>query len=125
MTAQRALVLTVGMGLFAVMPLADSTAAEAATPIPLGSLRDVAKIESLFLVVPGIEPFATRPTVVPAIQPQPQPPPRVIAPIPGMPRDGGTNLDGLLRDPRASRVTPAGLRLADPGWMRKAPAERR
>ena len=34
-----------------------------------------------------------------------------------MPRDGGTNLEGLLRDPRASRVTPAGLRLADPGWM--------
>ena len=121
MTAQRALFLTAGLGLLAVIPLADSTAAEAATPTALGSLRGVAKVESLFLVVPGIEPFATRPRVDPVAQPLP----RAIAPVPGMPRDGGTNLEGVLRDPRASRVTPAGLRLADPGWMRVAPKDRR
>src|SRR5690349_20561878 len=106
MTAQRAFFMTAGLALLASIPLADSTAAEAATPVPLGSLRDVAKVESLFLVVPGIEPFATRAPVVPVVQKQP----RVIAPMPGPPRDGGTNLDGLLRDPRAARVTPAGLR---------------
>lgn len=121
MTAQRTFSLIAGLGLLAAMPLADSAAAEAATPMPLASLRGVDKVESLFLVLPGIEPFATRAPVVPVAQPQS----RAIAPIPGMPRDGGTNLDGLLRDPRASRVTPAGLRLADPGWMRKPPIERR
>ena len=121
MTTQRALFLTAGLSLLAVMPLTDSAAAEAATPTALGSLRGVDKVQSLFLVLPGIEPFATRPRVDPAAQPQP----RMVAPIPGMPRDGGTNLEGVLRDPRASRVTPAGLRLADPGWMRVAPKDRR
>ncbi|MBL8704399.1 MAG: hypothetical protein JNM30_06130 [Rhodospirillales bacterium] len=120
MTAQRA-VLTAGLCLLAILPMTESAAADAATPTALGSLRGVAKVDSLFLVQPGVEPFATRPRIDPVAQPQP----RAIAPVPGMPRDGGTNLEGLLRDPRASRVTPAGLRLADPGWMRVAPKDRR
>lgn len=118
MMAQRALFLTAGLCLLAVTPLASSVAADAATPIPLGSLRGVAKVDSLFLVQPGLEPFATMPRVDPVAQQRP------VA-VPGMPRDGGTNLQGLLRDPRASRVTPAGLRLADPSWMRTAPKDRR
>lgn len=127
MTAHRA-VLTAGLCLLAIVPVSDSAAADPTmtTPTALGSLRGVDTVQSLFLVLPGA------PQVAPPVAPLPPVPtpvavaqPRAIAPIPGMPRDGGTNLEGVLRDPRASRVTPAGLRLADPGWMRMPPAERR
>ncbi len=129
MTAHRILLLTAGTAL-AVSFTSTMAVADAAMPIPLGSLRSVEKVDSLFLVPPGAAPVATVPPIVtvaqpPAIVPVAQPPAFRATPVPGMPRDGGTNLQGLLRDPRASRVTPAGLRLADPGWMRKAPAERR
>jgi hypothetical protein len=120
MTAHRILLLTAGTAL-AVSFTSTMAAADAAKPIPLGSLRSVEKVESLFLVPPGTAPVAAVPPIVTVAQP----PAFRATPVPGMPRDGGTNLEGLLRDPRASRVTPAGLRLADPGWMRKPPAERR
>jgi len=128
MTAQRAM-LTAGLCLLAIGPMADSAAADSTTPSALGSLRGVDSIRSLHLVPTGTPPGTQTGTLLVAPLPpvaavaRPQAP--SIASIPGMPRDGGTNLDGLLRDPRASRVTPAGLRLAEPGWMRKPPSERR
>lgn len=120
MTAHRAM-LTAGLCLLAIGPMADSAAADSTTPSALGSLRGVESIRALHLVPPGTPAAAPQPPVSAVART----PAATIATIPGMPRDGGTNLQGLLRDPRAARVTPAGVRLADPGWMRKPPAERR
>ncbi len=105
------------LSLASVHPLAADTA----TPSALGSLRGVERMDSMFMVLPGTAPVAAMSPVVAVARPLTP----TVSPIPGMPRDGGTNLEGVLRDPRASRVTPAGVRLAEPGWMRKAPSERR
>ena len=85
-------------------------AADAADPRggALSSLRGVGSVQTLF--------------VGEVVAP---PRPVVTSFAPGLPQDGGTNLHGLLRDPRANAPTPAGVRLVDPGWMRQSPSERR
>ena len=119
MKASSRYLLAAGVGLFVAAPDA-ATATEAAHPSALGSLRDVGSIQSLHLPLPGALPVPVVPPIVPAARAQLP----AASLVPGMPRDGGTNLDGMLRDPRATRVTPAGVRMADPGWMRKAPGKR-
>jgi hypothetical protein len=129
MTAHRSALAT-GLCLLAIVTASDSAKADQPAPSALGSLRSVDTVQSLFFAPPATAPGAVPPPQARTVaQPQAhtlaQPQARTVASIPGMPRDGGTNLQGLLRDPRASRVTPAGVRLADPGWMRTAPKDRR
>lgn len=120
MKAQRLLFATAGVGLLSFASF-SSHASDFAKASSLGSLRGVEKMDSMFMVLPGTSPVAAAPPVVAVARP----PTPTASPVAGMPRDVGTNLEGVLRDPRASRITPAGVRLAEPGWMRKAPSERR
>jgi len=109
MTARRLLFLAAAIAC-AASSSGESRAADA-PPLRLAALTEIASVAQLW-------PGETPPLAAPSR-------PVVRAFAPGLPQDGGTNLLGLLRDPRPDAPTPAGLRLADPAWMRQAPDQRR
>jgi len=136
MTAQCSFFLATGMCFLAITPViaGDVATQEAirrvagrswsgdAVPSTLGSLRGVDKVEALYLILPGSAPPIVR---LPGVVTAARSPTLSVTPVIAAPRDGGTNLYGMLRDPRATGVTPAGLRFADPGWMRKQAGDKR
>ncbi|MCC7048596.1 MAG: hypothetical protein IT562_17910 [Alphaproteobacteria bacterium] len=134
MTTRSTFFLATAVGFMLTAPARAEDAAQDRSA--LASLHDVGSAGALFF--PGMgEPapeaaqrsrvtsltvtFSTQTTLdepdTPSATSSPKPPAVPVAalalPIGGA-RAGGTDLYGLMRDPRAVATTPAGLRLADP-----------
>lgn len=114
MTAQRLFLLTAGFGLL------SATQALADDGTRLSSLQFVDSARSMFLTLspdgramtPGVPaPTSLQPVTTTAPQP-------AVLALETKPQAGGTNLWGLVREPRASTTTPAGVRMVEPLALR-------